>query len=273
VLYSSYEARRTEAKAGAMLLAIDIGNTNVKVGIFDGDKLRATWNLATGIHRTSDEYGGTLLELMERKKLSPSKVSGVVLCSVVPPLVPTFVELSKNYLDSKPLVVEAGIRTGMRIRLDNPREVGPDRVVNAVAGQHLYGKPLIIIDLGTATTFDVVSQEGDYLGGAIAPGILIATEALYTRTAALPRIRLGRPEQVIGKNTISAMQSGIVFGYVALIEGMIQRIEHELGTKAKVVATGGQAALLAQEIPAIEVVNPDLTLVGLRIIYEMNKAQ
>ena len=168
-------------------------------------------------------------------------------------------------------MVEAGVKTGMRIRLDNPREVGPDRVVNAVAAQNLYGKPVIVIDLGTGTTFDVVSQEGDYLGGAIAPGIVIATEALYTRTAALPRIRLSRPEQAIGKNTVAAMQSGIIFGYVGLIEGLVRRIEQELGSKAKVVATGGQAYLLAQEIPAIEIVNPDLTLIGLRLIYEMNK--
>ncbi|NWF78403.1 MAG: type III pantothenate kinase [Chloroflexi bacterium] len=256
-----------------MLLAIDIGNTNIKLGIFDGDKLKATWSLATGIHRTSDEYGGVLLNLMERKKVLPSKVTGVALCSVVPPLLPTFVELCKKYLDTKPLVVEAGVKTGMRIRLDNPREVGPDRVVNAVAAQHLYGKPVIIIDLGTATTFDVVSKEGDYLGGAIAPGIVVATEALYTRTAALPRIGLSLPKQVIGKNTVSAMQSGIIFGYIGLIEGMIQRIEQELGSKAKVVATGGQADFLAEEIPTIDVINPDLTLIGLRLIYEMNKEQ
>lgn len=256
-----------------MLLAIDIGNTNVKLGIFDGDKLKATWNLATGIHRTPDEYGGVVLNLMERKKVLPSKVTGVVLCGVVPPLLPTFVELCKKYLNTEPLVVEAGVKTGMRIRLDNPREVGPDRVVNAVAAQNLYGKPLIIIDLGTATTFDVVSKEGDYLGGAIAPGIVIATEALYTRTAALPRIGLSRPKQVIGKNTISAMQSGIIFGYIGLIEGMIKRIEQELGSKAKVIATGGQAYFLAEEIPAIDVINPDLTLIGLRLIYEMNKEQ
>ena len=256
-----------------MLLAIDIGNTNIKLGIFDGERLKATWSLATGIHRTSDEYGGLLLNLMERKKISPSKVIGVALCSVVPPLLPTFVELCKKYLDTKPLVVEAGVKTGMRIRLDNPREVGPDRVVNAVAAQYLYGKPVIIIDLGTATTFDVVSQHGDYLGGAIAPGIVVATEALYTRTAALPRIGLSRPRQVIGKNTVAAMQSGIIFGYIGLIEGMIQRIEQELGSKAKVVATGGQASLLAQETPAIEIANPDLTLIGLRLIYEMNKEQ
>ena len=254
-----------------MLLAIDIGNTNIKLGIFDGDRLKATWNLATGIHRTADEYGGVVLNLMEREKVLPSKITGVVLCGVVPPLLPTFVELCKKYLNTEPLVVEAGVKTGMRIRLDNPREVGPDRVVNAVAAQNLYGKPLIIIDLGTATTFDVVSKEGDYLGGAIAPGIVIATEALYTRTAALPRIGLSRPKQVIGKNTISAMQSGIIFGYIGLIEGMIKRIEQELGSKAKVIATGGQAYSLAEEIPAIDVINPDLTLTGLRLIYEMNK--
>jgi type III pantothenate kinase len=256
-----------------MLLAIDIGNTNIKIGIFDGDELTATWNLATGIHRTSDEYGGVLLNLMERKKVSPSKITGASLCSVVPPLLPEFVELCRKYLNSKPLVVEAGVKTGMRIRLDNPREVGSDRVVDAVAAQHLYGKPLIIVDFGTATTFSVVSQEGDYLGGAIAPGIIIATEALYTHTAALPRIRLSHPEQTIGRNTIAAMQSGIIFGHVGLIEGMIKRIEQELGSKAKVIATGGQAYFLAQEIPAIEIVNPDLTLIGLRLIYEMNKEQ
>jgi type III pantothenate kinase len=256
-----------------MLLAIDIGNTNVKIGIFDGDRLKATWNLATGIHRTSDEYGGVLLNLMERKKILPSKVTGVALCGVVPPLLPTFVELCNKYLNTEPLVVETGVKTGMRIRLDNPREVGPDRVVDAVAAQNLYGKPVIIIDLGTATTFDVVSKEGDYLGGAIAPGIVIATEALYTRTAALPRIGLSRPKQVIGKNTISAMQSGIIFGYIGLIEGIVQRIEQELGSKAKVVATGGQAYLLAEEIPAIDVINPDLTLIGLRLIYAMNREQ
>jgi len=255
-----------------MLLAIDIGNTSIKLGIFENDKLKATWTVATGIHRTSDEYAEILLDLMERRKILPSKITGVAVCSVVPPLLPTFMELCKKYLDIKPLIVEAGVKTGMRILVDNPREVGPDRVVNAVAAQHLYGKPIIIIDLGTATTFDVVSKEGDYLGGAIAPGIIIATEALYTRTAALPRIGLSHPRQVIGKNTVGAMQSGIIFGYIALIEGMLARIERELGSKAKVVATGGQAHLVAGEISAIEAVNPDLTLIGLRLIYEMNRA-
>ena len=256
-----------------MLLAIDIGNTNVKLGIFDGDKLKDTWNLATGIHRTADEYGGVLLSLMERQDFSPSKVTGVTLCGVVPPLLRTFVELCQKYLNAKPLVVEAGVKTGMRLSMDNPREVGPDRVVNAVAAQNLYGKPVIIIDLGTATTFDVVSREGDYLGGVIAPGIGISSEALFTRTAMLPRIELIRPKQVIGRNTISAMQSGIIFGYIDLIEGMIRRIEEQLGGKARVVATGGQAYPLAQEVATIDIINPDLTLIGLRLIYEMNKEQ
>ena len=254
-----------------MLLAIDIGNSNIKLGIFDADRLQSTWNITTSIHRTSDEYSGLVFNLMERKEFLPSMITGVVLCGVVPPLLYTFEELCKKYLDTKPLVVEAGVRTGMRIRLDNPREVGPDRVVNAVAAQNLYGKPLIIIDLGTATTFDVVSEEGDYLGGAIAPGINIASEALFARTAALPRIELIHPKQAIGRNTIAAMQSGIIFGYIELIEGMIRRIQQELGSKAKVIATGGQAYPFAEEIVAIDEINPNLTLIGLRLIYEMNK--
>ncbi len=254
-----------------MLIAVDIGNTNIKLGVFEGERLTATWNLATDTHTTSDEYGGTLLNLMEREHVLPSKITGVVLCGVVPPLLHTFVQLCTKYLHSKPLIVEAGVKTGIRICLDNPREVGPDRVVGAVAAQNLYGKPLVVIDLGTATTFDVVSEEGDYLGGAIAPGIGIANEALFARTAVLPRIELARPKQVIGRNTVSAMQSGIIFGYIDLIEGMIRRIENELGSKVKVVATGGQAYPFAEEIPAIDVVDPNLTLIGLRLIYEMNR--
>jgi len=254
-----------------MLLAIDIGNTGISLGIFDGDKLKVTWQLATEIHRMADEYGILLLNLLQRQKLPPSKISGVSLCSVVPPLVPTFQEMCQKHLNVQPLVVEAGVKTGMRIYMDNPREVGPDRVVNAVAAHRLYGKPVTIIDFGTATTFDVISQEGDYLGGAIAPGISIASEALFNHTAVLPRIELIRPKQVIGKNTSSAMQSGIIFGYIGLVEGMIQRIEQELGNKTEVVATGGHAYPIAREIPAIDVINPDLTLIGLRLIYEMNR--
>jgi type III pantothenate kinase len=256
-----------------MLLAIDIGNTNICLGVFEGDRLRVTWRLATGIHRLADEYGSLLLSLLQRQRIALSEIRGAALCSAVPPLVSTFQQVCQEYLGISPLVVEPGVRTGIRISIDNAREVGPDRVVNAVAAHHLYGEPVIIIDLGTAITFDVVSDGGDYLGGAIAPGIAIATEALFTRTAMLPRIELVRPKQVIGRSTISAMQSGIIFGYVGLIEGMVRRIEQELGSKTRVVATGGYAQLLAQETPAIEIVNSDLTLIGLRLIYEMNETE
>jgi type III pantothenate kinase len=256
-----------------MLVTIDIGNTNIAVGVFDGDRLKVTWRVATGIHRLADEYGTLFLNLLQRQGILLSKIRGAALCSAVPPLVSTLHEVCQEYLGISPLVVEPGVKTGIRITIDNAREVGPDRIVNAVAAHHLYGEPVIIIDLGTATTFDVVSGGGDYLGGAIAPGIAIATEALFTRTAMLPRIELVRPKQVIGRSTISAMQSGIVFGYIGLIEGMVRRIEQELGSKTKVIATGGYAQLLAEETPAIDIVNSDLTLVGLRLIYEMNETE
>jgi len=256
-----------------MLVTIDIGNTNIAVGVFDGDRLKVTWRVATGIHRLADEYGTLFLNLLQRQGILLSKIGGAALCSAVPPLVSTLHEVCQEYLGISPLVVEPGVKTGIRITIDNAREVGPDRIVNAVAAHHLYGEPVIIIDLGTATTFDVVSGGGDYLGGAIAPGIAIATEALFTRTAMLPRIELVRPKQVIGRSTISAMQSGIVFGYIGLIEGMVRRIEQELGSKTKVIATGGYAQLLAEETPAIDIVNSDLTLVGLRLIYEMNETE
>jgi len=254
-----------------MLLAADIGNTNIILGVFDDGKLKATWRLATGVHRMPDEYATLLLNLFDRQGLAASQITDAVLSSVVPPLVGVFEEVCRRYLDVSALVVGAGVKTGVRICMDNPREVGADRIVNAVAAHHLYGGAVIVIDFGTATTFDVVSGEGDYLGGAIAPGIAIATEALFTRTAALPRVELSHPEQTIGRNTVAAMRSGIVFGYVGLIEGIVARIQRELASKAKVVATGGYAELLAQETPIIEVVNPDLTLIGLRLIHEMNR--
>ena len=254
-----------------MLLAADIGNTNITLGVFDGEKLKGTWRIATGVHRMPDEYAIMILGFFDRQHIKASEIKDVVLCSVVPPLIGNFEELCQRYMHVTPLVVEAGVKTGIRICMDNPREVGADRIVNAVAAHQLYGGPVIVIDLGTATTFDAVSGEGDYLGGAIAPGISIATEALFTRTAALPRVELAPPKRAIGRNTIAAMQSGIVFGYVGLIEGVVSRIQKELGDKAKVVATGGYAELLAKETRIIDVVNPDLTLVGLRLIYDMNK--
>ena len=255
-----------------MLLAIDIGNTDISLGAFEGEELRATWHMATGIHRMADEYAALLLNLLHHQGLDKSEIKEAVLCSVVPPLVATFEELFQRYFHISPLVVGAGVKTGVRIRMDNPREVGADRIVNAAAAHHLYGGPIIITDLGTATTFDTVSKEGDYLGGAIAPGIAAAAEALFVQAAMLPRVELARPKHAIGTNTIAAMQSGIVFGYTALVEGMVARIQQELGEKAKVVATGGYAELIAKETGVIDVVNPDLTLIGLRLIYLMNKA-
>lgn len=254
-----------------MLLAVDIGNTSIKLGVFKGEELHTTWHMSTSIHRMVDEYAALLLTLLHHRGLNIADIKEVALCSVVPPLIATFDELFKRYFHVSPLVVGAGIKTGVRIRMDNPREVGTDRIVNAAAAHHLYGGPIIIADLGTATTFDTVSKEGDYLGGAIAPGITTGAEALSTRTAMLPRVELIPPKRAIGTNTITAMQSGIVFGYVGLIEGIVSRIQRELGVKTKVVATGGYAELLAKETPVFDVINPDLTLIGLRFIYEMNR--
>jgi type III pantothenate kinase len=256
-----------------MLLTVDVGNTNITIGVFDDGKSKGTWRIATGVHRMPDEYASLMLNLFERQGIAASQITDGILCSVVPPLVGVFEEVCRRYLKVSPLVVEAGVKTGVQISMDNPREVGADRIVNAVAAHHLYGGAVIVIDLGTATTFDVVSKEGDYLGGSIAPGIAIATEALFARTAVLPRVELTHPKRAIGRSTVAAMQSGIVFGYAGLIEGIVARIQQELGGKAKVVATGGYAELLARETPVIEVVNPDLTLEGLRLIYEMNKAE
>ena len=255
-----------------MLLAIDIGNTDTTLGVFEGEELRATWHMATGVHRKADEYAALLLNLLHHQGLDIAEVKDIALCSVVPPLIATFDELCQRYFNLSPLVVGAGVKTGVRIRMDNPREVGADRIANAAAAHHLYGGPIIITDLGTATTFDTVSKEGDYLGGAIAPGIGTAAEALFMQAAMLPRVELVRPKLAIGTNTITAMQSGIVFGYVGLIEGIVARIQQELGERAKVVATGGFAEVIAKETAVIDVVNPNLTLIGLRLIYLLNKA-
>lgn len=255
-----------------MLLAVDIGNTNISFGVFEGEELRATWRMATNVNQMADEYAALLLNLLHHQGLNISDIQEVALCSVVPPLTTTFVDLSQRYFHTTPLVVGAGVKTGVRIRMDNPREVGADRIADAAAAHHLYGGPVIIIDLGTATTFGIVSKEGDYIGGIIATGIATAAEALFTRTAQLPRVELAHPKRVIGTNTVTAMQSGIIYGYASLVEGMLARIQQELGEKVKVVATGGYAGLIARETAVIDEVNPDLTLVGLRLIYLMNKA-
>ena len=254
-----------------MLLAVDIGNTSTTLGVFDGEKLRATWHIATGVHRMSDEYAALLLNLLRQQGLDTTDIKAVALCSVVPPLISTFEELCERYFHISPLVVGTGVKSGVSIRMDNPREVGADRIADAAAAHHLYGGPVLVIDLGTATTFGIISKEGDYIGGIIATGIATAAEALFTRTAQLPRVELAPPKHVIGTNTVAAIQSGIIYGYASLVEGMLARIQKELGVKAKVVATGGYAGLIAKETKVIDVVNPDLTLIGLRLICEMNK--
>lgn len=255
-----------------MLLAIDIGNTDTTLGVFEDVKLRATWHMATNIHRMADEYAALLLNLLRHQNLDTPDITAVAMCSVVPPLITTYEDLFQRYFHLSPLVIGAGVKTGVSIRIDNPREVGADRIVNAAAAHHLYDGPIIVTDLGTATTFDIVSREGCYQGGVIAPGINTAAETLFTQAAMLPRVELTHPKHTIGTSTATAMQSGIIFGYVSLIEGMIARIQQELGEKARVVATGGWSTLIAKETAVFDVVNPNLTLIGLRLIYLMNRA-
>jgi type III pantothenate kinase len=254
-----------------MFLAIDIGNTNVTMGVFEGEKILYTWRLQTSIHKMPDEYAVALMNLLKFRNIAIEDIKAVALCSTVAPLIPIFVEMLEDYFNIKPLVVTAGIKTGVRIHGDNPREVGADRVVNTVAGYKLYGGPTIVVDLGTATTFDIISKDGDFIGGVIAPGPMTAAEALFSHTAALPRIQFSHPQKAIGTNTISAMLSGIMFGYTGLIENIVAHIEQELGEKATVVATGGYGTIFAKETNIFKVVNPDITLVGLRMIYQMNK--
>lgn len=254
-----------------MLLTIDIGNTNIIFGVFEGEDLRNTWRMATDINKMADEYAMFLLNVFSYKNLKTSDITGIALCSTVPPLVATFQYLLPRYFSLSPLVVGPGVKTGVSIRFDNPREVGPDRIANTAAAHILYKGPVIIVDLGTATTFDIVSREGEFIGGVIAPGIAHAAEALFSRTAALPRIELVAPKRAIGTNTIAGMQSGIVFGYVGLIEGIIERIQRELKEKATVVATGGYAYIITPATTVFDTINPDITLIGLRAIYQMNQ--
>jgi type III pantothenate kinase len=254
-----------------MLLAIDIGNTNITVGLYQEEGLTHAWRLATNHDRMPDEYGLQLLALLKHADSPVSDVRGVALASVVPPLTSTFLQACEHYLDQTPFVVDAGVRTGVRIRYEDPKAVGADRVVDAAAVQRLYGGPACVVDFGTATTFDAISREGDYLGGAIAPGIVIAAEALFQRTAKLPRVDLARPPAAIGTNTVNSMQSGLLFGYVGLVEGMVSRFRNELGPEMKVIATGGLAEIIAAETDVIQVLAPWLTLDGLRIVWEMNR--
>ena len=255
-----------------MLLAVDIGNTNIKLGIFDGDEIRVNFHLATHVDRTADEYAVIILSLLRQNKIETSDIKEGAISCVVPPLVTVFNELFEMYFHIKPLVIGPGVKTGVRIRFENAREVGGDRVSNTAGALSLYKAPIIVVAMGTATVFDTISKDREYLGGAISPGIAIAAEALYSRTAALPRVELVRPKKAIGTNTVLAMQSGIIFGYTGLIDGVVTRIQEELGEKATVVATGGYAGVIAKEARTIDKVNQNLTLIGIKVIYDANRS-
>ena len=254
-----------------MLLAMNVNNTNTSFGIHRDGQWVAHWRVATDRAKQPDEYAMLLRSLFDFDHLDWSQITGVALSSVVPPLTAAFVELSRRYLKHDPLIVTHQIKTGVKILIDYPAEIGADRILNALGARTLHGAPCIVVDFGTATTFDAISREGDYVGGAIAPGLGIAAEALFSRTAKLPRIEMTAPPAAIGRNTVHAMQSGLVLGYVGLIEGLVARIRAELGGRAKVVATGGMAHILAEQTAVIEAVDPMLTLEGLRLIYQLNQ--
>jgi len=258
-----------------MLLAIDIGNTNIVLGVFEDAALGRSWRLATARDRTADELGLMVSDLLERGKIALATIDGVVLASVVPQLTGPVIEMSNRYLGLTPLNVEAGVDIGMPNLYAHPSEVGADRLVNGVAAYEAYGRergvPLVVLDFGTATTFDAISAKGEYLGGVICPGIQISADALFQRAARLPRIDVRKPANVIGRTTVTSMQSGLFFGYVAMVEGLVSRLRRELGGSAFCVATGGLADVIAPETNVVDAVDRDLTLHGLRIVWERNR--
>jgi type III pantothenate kinase len=241
------------------------------LGVFEGEGLRQHWRLTTRREQTPDEYGILVRNLFGSTGIEPARIDAVALASVVPPLTPVLVELSRQYLGQEPLVVGPGVKTGMPILYEPPGDVGADRIVNGVAAFAAYGGPVVVVDFGTATTFDVVTRRGEYVGGVICPGVGISADALFQRAARLPRVDVARPARVVGRSTVASMQSGLFFGYAAMCQGIIERIRAEIGEPARVVATGGLAETLAAEIPAIEAVDPVLTLTGLRLIWERNR--
>ncbi len=254
-----------------MLLTIDIGNTNLALGLYEGDKLGAHWRLATDHKRMPDEYGLQFLGLLQNAGKTLDEITGISLASVVPPLTGRVLQACREYLKQEPLVVDAGVKTGIKIRYEDPRAVGADRVCDAVAVMKLYGGPACVVDFGTATSFNALTKDGEYLGGAITAGINLAAEALFTHAAKLPHIDLQVPPSVIGRNTVHAMQSGLLFGYVSMVEGMVARFRSELGSDMKVIATGGLAEVVAKETKVIDIIAPWLTLEGLRILWKLNQ--
>ncbi|MFY9174411.1 MAG: type III pantothenate kinase [Peptococcia bacterium] len=254
-----------------MLLVLDAGNTNMVLGIYQEEKLIKHWRLSTDRRLTADEYGMNICNLFVYGGLDYHDIKDIVISSVVPPIMPTLEEMARKYFKVEPLIIGPGVKTGMSLHYDNPREIGADRIVNAVAGYELYGGPLIIVDFGTATTFCVISDKGEYMGGCITAGLAIATEALFQRAAKLPRIELVKPNSIIGHNTVNSMQAGLIYGYIGLVDGIVKRIKDELGTEAYVVATGGAAELVSSDSETIDKVDQLLTLEGLRIIHGRNK--
>ncbi len=254
-----------------MLLAIDIGNSNVVFGVFESDHLREHWRVGTNTQITSDEYAMIVKDLFGLSGFSFGQIDGVIISSVVPPLLPVMASMCRKHLRLDPIVVTSEIRTGIVLEYDNPREIGADRIVNAAAAYRLYGGPLIIVDFGTATTFCAVTGSGAYLGGAIVPGVKISAEALYQRAAKLPRVELAKPKVVIGRDTITAMQAGIIYGYAGLVDGIVARMKKEFADDARVIATGGLAELIASEAASVNEIRPNLTLEGLRMLYDLNR--
>lgn len=254
-----------------MILTLDIGNTNMKTALFDGMEMKQYWRVATDRNRTSDEYGIILMNLLKNSDIDPKDIEGIMMSSVVPQINFTIEHMCRNYFGMEPMKIEPGIKTGINIKYENPRELGGDRIANAVAAYELYGGPCITIDFGTATTFGAISEKGEFLGGAICPGLKLAAEALTERTAKLPRFELAKPESVIGKNTVTNMQAGIVYGYIGQVNYLIERMKREMGVpNVKVIATGGLSVLVAGESNVIDVMDGLLTLKGLCLIYEKN---
>lgn len=253
-----------------MILVLDTGNTNIVLGVYDNGKLKYHWRMETYRHKTEDEYAMQVKALFTHVRLTFKEINGIIISSVVPPVMFPLEQMCRKYFNQKPIIVGPGVKTGLNIKYENPREVGADRIVNAVAAIHDYGSPLIIVDFGTATTYCYVNEHGEYMGGAIAPGISISMEALFDRASKLPRIELARPDHVVGKNTVAAMQSGIIYGYVGQVEGIVARMKAQSKVEPTIIATGGLAELIANETKSIDIVDNFLTLKGLHLIYERN---